>query len=64
MGLDDKADAKKDQVVGGAKEKLGNATGNDSMRAEGAAQEKTGDAKSGVEKIKDAAKDIFGGDKK
>lgn len=55
MSLGDKFDAKKDQVVGGAKEKIGDATDNEQLQAEGNAQEGKGHVKEGVENVKDKA---------
>lgn len=54
MGLSDKIENSKDQAVGKAKEALGDARGDDEMKAEGQAQETKGDAKQMVEKGKDA----------
>lgn len=54
MGLSDKIENTKDQAVGKAKEALGDARGDDEMKAEGQAQETKGDAKQMVEKGKDA----------
>lgn len=59
MSLGDKFDAKKDQVVGGAKEKVGDATDNEQMQAEGNAQEGKGHAKEGLENLKDKAAGVF-----
>lgn len=55
MGTGDKFEAKKDQVVGGAKEKIGDATDNEQLQAEGSAQEGKGHLKEGVEDVKDKA---------
>ncbi|MEV6520389.1 CsbD family protein [Longispora sp. NPDC051575] len=54
MGLDDKADAIKDKVVGDAKEKIGDATDNEDLQAEGAVQNAKGHVKETVEDVKDA----------
>lgn len=71
MSTGDKFDAKKDQVVGGAKEKIGDATDNEQMQAEGSAQESKGHLKEGIENVKDKAaeamndlKEKFDGDKR
>lgn len=71
MSTGDKFDAKKDQVVGGAKEKFGDATDNEQLQTEGSAQEGKGNVKEGVENLKDKAagafndvKDKLSGDKK
>ena len=61
MSLGDKFEAKKDQVVGGAKEGIGDATGNPDMQAEGTAQQSKGDFKEGVENVKDKAADALSG---
>lgn len=57
MSMGDKFDAKKDQVVGGAKESIGDATGNEQMQTEGAAQDARGETKEGWENVKDKAAD-------
>ncbi|GAB3114381.1 CsbD family protein [Janibacter alkaliphilus] len=54
MGLSDKIENTKDQALGKAKEAVGDARGDDEMKAEGQAQETKGDAKQAVEKGKDA----------
>ncbi|WP_153503350.1 CsbD family protein [Cumulibacter manganitolerans] len=57
MSFGDKVDAKKDQVVGGAKEGIGDATGNPDLQSEGTAQQTKGDVKEGWENAKDKAAD-------
>ncbi|MFV0532827.1 MAG: CsbD family protein [Cumulibacter sp.] len=57
MSIGDKFKAKKDQLLGGAKEKVGDATGDQSTQAEGAAQQGKGDLREGVENLKDKAAD-------
>lgn len=59
MSLGDKFDARKDQVVGDAKESFGDATGNPDLQSEGTSQSAKGDAKEGWENIKDKAADAF-----
>ncbi len=56
MGIDDKAENKKDEVVGSAKENFGDATDNESLQAKGKAQKVKGSLKQAGEKIKDAFK--------
>lgn len=58
MSFGDKFDAKKDQVVGDAKEGIGDATGNESLQTEGNAQSAKGDVKEGWENVKDKAADV------
>ncbi len=47
---------KTNELVGGAREKAGEMTGNDEMEAKGTAQKAKGNAQQAVEKGKDAAK--------
>jgi uncharacterized protein YjbJ (UPF0337 family) len=47
---------KTDRVTGQAKEKVGRATGDDSLVTKGKREQAKGNAKSGVKKLKDAAK--------
>jgi uncharacterized protein YjbJ (UPF0337 family) len=56
MGTDDKARAKTEGMVGKGKEKLGAATGDESMRREGQAEQSKSDLKQAGEKVKDAFK--------
>lgn len=56
MGTDDKAHAKTEGMVGKGKEALGSATGDDSMRREGKAEQSKADLKQAGEKVKDAFK--------
>lgn len=53
MGIGDKIDNAKDQLVGKAKGAAGDATDNEDLQAEGQVQETKGDAKQSVEKAKD-----------
>lgn len=56
MGADDKTHAKTKGAVGKAKEALGSATGDDSMRREGKTEQSKADLKQAGEKVKDAVK--------
>jgi uncharacterized protein YjbJ (UPF0337 family) len=56
MGTDDKMDNKADELVGKVKDRVGGATGDGDMQAEGKAQETKGNLKQAGEKIKDAFK--------
>ena len=57
MGNDDKVANKTDSTLGKAKEKVGDATGNDSMKNEGKKDQSKADIKQAGEKVKDAFKD-------
>lgn len=54
MGIADKLENMKDNVVGSAKEAVGKVTDNERLEAEGAAQDARGDVKQAGEKVKDA----------
>lgn len=54
MGIVDKAKNTAQSVSGDAKEKLGDATGNESLQAEGKKDQVVGDLKGAGEKVKDA----------
>jgi len=54
MGFVDKAKNKAEELVGEAKEKLGEATGDSQQQAEGQADQVTGNLKQAGEKVKDA----------
>jgi uncharacterized protein YjbJ (UPF0337 family) len=54
VGIDDKAENKAQEMYGKAEQKVGKATGDDRLRAEGAADE--GKGKQAGEKIKDVFK--------
>ncbi|EGX58093.1 hypothetical protein SZN_19525 [Streptomyces zinciresistens K42] len=56
MAKDEKAQAKKDQVKGKAKEAVGRMVGNERMTAEGKADQMKGDARQAKEKGKDTFK--------
>ncbi len=54
MGFLDKAKNKAQSLEGDAKQKVGEATGDDSMKAEGKKDQVVGDLKGAGEKVKDA----------
>jgi uncharacterized protein YjbJ (UPF0337 family) len=56
MGLEDKARNKADELKGQAKEKAGQATGDENLEAEGQADQAVADVKQAGEKVKDAFK--------
>lgn len=56
MSADEKAQAKGEQARGKVKKVVGGAVGNESLEAEGRAEETTGDARQAKEKIKDVFK--------
>ena len=56
MGLEDKIKNTTEQAQGKGKEKVGDATGDDSLRAEGQTDQSKADLKQAGEKIKDAFK--------
>ena len=58
MGIGDKIENAKDQVVGKAKEAAGDATDNERMQTEGSAQRFDGKVGEKVEDVKDAASDL------
>jgi uncharacterized protein YjbJ (UPF0337 family) len=62
MGVDDKADNKAQELKGTAKERIGGATGDENLQAEGAADRSEAHTKQAGEHIKDAignVKDAF-----
>jgi uncharacterized protein YjbJ (UPF0337 family) len=61
MGIGDKADNKGEKLGGKIKEGTGKATGNERLEAEGKGDQASAGLKEGVEKLKDAAKDIKDG---
>jgi uncharacterized protein YjbJ (UPF0337 family) len=61
VGLADKINNAADTAAGAAKKKVGEATHNRDLQAEGQAQESTGHLKQAGEKLKDAAKDVTEG---
>ena len=54
MGFMDKAKDKAQSLEGDAKQKVGDATGNESLQAEGKKDQVVGDLKGAGEKVKDA----------
>jgi uncharacterized protein YjbJ (UPF0337 family) len=56
MGNDEKISNKTDSVVGKAKEKVGDVTGNESMESEDKKDQSKTDLKQAGEKVKDAFK--------
>ena len=56
MGLEDKARNKADELKGQAKEKAGQASGDENLEAEGRADRAVADVKQAGEKVKDAFK--------
>lgn len=54
MGIADKLENVKDNIVGSAKEAVGKATDDERLEAEGAAQDSAADLKQAGEKVKDA----------
>jgi uncharacterized protein YjbJ (UPF0337 family) len=53
MGLVDDAKNKAEELAGKAKQKIGEVTGNDDLKAEGKKDEAKGDVKQAGEKVKD-----------
>lgn len=56
MGLDDKIENTAEKLGGKGKEAAGEATGDESLKAEGRADQTKGDLKQAGEKVKDAFK--------
>jgi uncharacterized protein YjbJ (UPF0337 family) len=56
MGDSDKVNNKTQEFVGEAKEKIGDVTGDESLQAEGKADQTKGNLKQAGEKVKDAFK--------
>jgi uncharacterized protein YjbJ (UPF0337 family) len=54
MGTDDKIDNKAEELRGKAKEKVGEATGDEELEAQGHADQTKGNLKQAAEKVKDA----------
>lgn len=61
MGLGDKISNKAEDLKGQGKETTGKATGDEQLEAEGKGDQASASLKDGVEKVKDAAKDIKDG---
>jgi uncharacterized protein YjbJ (UPF0337 family) len=57
MGFDDKAENKKDELAGKAKQKAGELTEDERLEAEGRGQKAKGNLKQAGEKVKDAFKE-------
>ena len=57
MGLDDKIKNTTDKLTGAAKEKFGDATGDDEKKAEGQVDQSEADLTQSGEHLKDAASD-------
>ncbi|CCH77794.1 conserved hypothetical protein [Nostocoides japonicum T1-X7] len=57
MGLSDKLENAKDDLVGKAKEATGKATGDEQMQAEGDLDQRKSDVKKAGENVKDAVTD-------
>lgn len=57
MGLDDRISNKAEDLAGRGKEAAGAATGNDSLKAEGEADQKKAGIKDKVEDVKDKVSD-------
>ena len=60
MGIGDKIKHAAEEAVGKVKEATGNATDNESLKAEGQADQASANTKQAGDKIGDAAKDVFG----
>ena len=56
MGADDKTQNKVEEIAGDAKERIGGATGNDSLRREGKRDQTEANLKQAGENVKDAFK--------
>ena len=56
--MSERTQAKGKEVTGSAKEKLGKATGNEEMEAEGAAEKMEGKTKGAIGKAKDKVGDV------
>lgn len=57
MGLDDKLQNKAEDLAGRGKEAAGAVTGNDSLKAEGEADQKKATVKDKIEDVKDKVQD-------
>jgi uncharacterized protein YjbJ (UPF0337 family) len=60
MGLQDKIKNTAEVLAGKAKEAVGKTTGDEQLEAEGKVEQGKGHLKQVGEKVKDAAKDVFG----
>ena len=61
MGMNDKADAQKDQLAGKLKEGAGKLTGDEKTQAEGKGQSMKGKVQEGVQDAKDKVKGFVDG---
>ncbi|MGK5740663.1 CsbD family protein [Micromonospora sp. URMC 103] len=61
MSFTDKAKNKMEQMSGAAKERIGDLTNNERMRAEGATQQSEARAKEGAKDLGQGARDTFRG---
>ncbi|MEO9322598.1 CsbD family protein [Nocardioides sp. C4-1] len=61
MGLGDKISNKAEDLKGQGKETTGKATGDEQLEAEGKSDQASASIKDGIEKVKDAAKDLKDG---
>jgi uncharacterized protein YjbJ (UPF0337 family) len=61
VGLGDKISNKTEDLKGHGKEATGKATGDENLEAEGKGDQASASLKDGVEKVKDAGKDIKDG---
>ena len=60
MGLGDKISNKAQEVAGKTKQKIGEATDNESLQAEGVKDQAAAKAKQAGEHLRDATKDVSG----
>ncbi|WP_111766800.1 CsbD family protein [Nakamurella deserti] len=60
MSIGDKIKHAAEEAVGKVKETTGNATDNESLKAEGQADQASANAKQAGDKVGDAAKNVFG----
>ena len=58
MSFADKVEHKAEELKGAAKEKFGDATDNERLEAEGAADQTAANAKQAGDHVKDAARDV------
>jgi uncharacterized protein YjbJ (UPF0337 family) len=58
MGTDDKIANKTESMTGKIKETVGNATHNDDLKAQGQADQASGNLKQASEKVKDAFRNV------
>ncbi|KKJ97450.1 CsbD family protein [Micromonospora sp. HK10] len=58
MSFTDKAKNKAQELSGAAKQRIGDATDNERLRAEGASEQSTARARQAGENVKDAGRDI------